>query len=154
MYLKNINRFVFVFVLSLVWHMLLVSLTCPFLIVPSSFSNVYFNISNLMVDLCTLKVKRCFLIMLAHTYIMAESQQYFSYIVEDSFIGRGNRSTWRKPPTCRKSVTNLSHKSWFQQHFSYIVEVSLFGGRNWSTRREQPTCRKSKSLSGNGEQFY
>jgi hypothetical protein len=30
-------------------------------------------------------------------------QQYFSYIVVVSFIGGGNR---RKPPTCRKSLTN------------------------------------------------
>ena len=28
-------------------------------------------------------------------------QQYFSYIVAISFIGGGNRSTRRKPPTCR-----------------------------------------------------
>ena len=26
----------------------------------------------------------------------------------DSFIGEGNRSTQRKPPTCRKSLTNLT----------------------------------------------
>jgi hypothetical protein len=26
-----------------------------------------------------------------------------------SFIGWGNRSTWKKQPTCRKSLTNLSH---------------------------------------------
>ena len=26
-----------------------------------------------------------------------------------SFTGGGIRRTWRKPPTCRKSVTNLSH---------------------------------------------
>ena len=32
---------------------------------------------------------------------------YFSYIAADSFIGGGNR---RKPPTCRKSLINLSHK--------------------------------------------
>jgi hypothetical protein len=31
-------------------------------------------------------------------------QQYFSYIVAVSFIGGGNR---RKPPTCRKSLTNF-----------------------------------------------
>ena len=36
-------------------------------------------------------------------------QQYFSYIVAVSFSGGGNRSTWRKPPTFRKSITNLSH---------------------------------------------
>jgi len=31
-------------------------------------------------------------------------QQYFSYIVAVCFIGRGNRRTRRKPPTCRKSL--------------------------------------------------
>jgi len=36
-------------------------------------------------------------------------QQYFSYIVVVSFIGGGNRSIQRKPPTCRKSLTALSH---------------------------------------------
>ena len=34
-------------------------------------------------------------------------QQYFSYIVPFSFIGGGNRSTWRKQPTCHKSLTNF-----------------------------------------------
>jgi hypothetical protein len=34
-------------------------------------------------------------------------QQYFSYIVAISFIGGGNESTWRKPPTCHKSLTNF-----------------------------------------------
>ena len=35
------------------------------------------------------------------------SVQYFSYIMVVSCIGGGNRSTRRKPPTCRKSMTNL-----------------------------------------------
>jgi len=34
-------------------------------------------------------------------------QQYFSYIVEVSFIGEGNPSTRRKSQTCRKSLTNV-----------------------------------------------
>jgi len=34
----------------------------------------------------------------------ATFKQYFSYIVAISFIDKGNRSTWRKPPTCRKSL--------------------------------------------------
>jgi hypothetical protein len=33
-------------------------------------------------------------------------QQYFSYIVAVSVIGRGNQI---KPPTCRKSLTNFIH---------------------------------------------
>jgi len=31
-----------------------------------------------------------------------DTEQYFSYIVVVSFIGGGNRSTRRKPPTCLK----------------------------------------------------
>jgi len=34
-------------------------------------------------------------------------QLYFSYIVAVSFIGGGNWSTRRKPPTCRKSLTDF-----------------------------------------------
>jgi len=34
-------------------------------------------------------------------------QQYFSYIVAVSFIGGGNRSIRRKPPTLHKSLTNF-----------------------------------------------
>jgi hypothetical protein len=34
-------------------------------------------------------------------------QQLFRHIVAGSFIGGGNRMTLIKPPTCRKSVTNL-----------------------------------------------
>jgi len=34
-------------------------------------------------------------------------QQYFSYIVMVNFIGGGNQSTRRNPPTCRKSLTNF-----------------------------------------------
>jgi hypothetical protein len=34
-------------------------------------------------------------------------QKYFSYFVAVSFIGGGNRSTRRKPSTCRKSLTNF-----------------------------------------------
>ena len=37
-----------------------------------------------------------------------KNKQYFSYIVAVSFIAGGNRSTWRKPLTCRKSVTNFN----------------------------------------------
>jgi len=32
------------------------------------------------------------------------TQQYFLYIVAVSFIDGGNRSTWRKPQTCCKSL--------------------------------------------------
>jgi hypothetical protein len=39
--------------------------------------------------------------------VLHHFQQYFSYIVAVSFIGGGNRSTQRKPPTCRKSLTNF-----------------------------------------------
>jgi hypothetical protein len=35
------------------------------------------------------------------------SRHSTSHIVAVSFIGGGNRSTWRKPPTCRKSLTSF-----------------------------------------------
>ena len=35
-------------------------------------------------------------------------QQYFSSILAVSFIGGGNRSTWRKPLNCRKSHSVVS----------------------------------------------
>jgi len=38
-------------------------------------------------------------------------QQYFRYIVGVSVIGGGNRRTRRKPPTCRKSLTNYYNGS-------------------------------------------
>ena len=34
-------------------------------------------------------------------------QHYVSYIVAVSFTGGGNRSAWRKPLVCRKSLTNF-----------------------------------------------
>ena len=34
-------------------------------------------------------------------------KQYFSYVVAASFIGKGNQSTWRKPQTCHKLLTNF-----------------------------------------------
>ena len=39
--------------------------------------------------------------------ILHHFQQYLRYIVAVSFIGGGNRSTWRKPLTCRKSLKNV-----------------------------------------------
>ena len=40
-------------------------------------------------------------------WCLTHFQQYFSYIVAVSFIDGGNQSTWGKPPTCRKSLTNF-----------------------------------------------
>jgi hypothetical protein len=39
--------------------------------------------------------------------INRQYEQYFSYVVAVSFIGGRNGSTRRKPPTCRKSLTNF-----------------------------------------------
>ena len=41
-----------------------------------------------------------------HFFLFLFFLQYFSYIMAD-IIGGGNRSMRRKPPTCRKSLTNL-----------------------------------------------
>jgi hypothetical protein len=43
--------------------------------------------------------------------------QYFSYIVSVSFIGGGNQTSRRKPPTCRKSLTNFI-TSWYIEYTS------------------------------------
>jgi len=37
---------------------------------------------------------------------LIHTRKHFSYSAVGSFIGGGNRSTRRKPPTCRKSLTN------------------------------------------------
>jgi hypothetical protein len=46
-------------------------------------------------------------------------QQYCSYMVVVSFTGGGN---WRKPPTCRKSLTNFYHKMLMERRY-----ISLSG---------------------------
>ena len=59
-------------------------------------------------------------------WCLSDFQQYFSYIVAVSFIGGGNQSTRRKPLTCRKSLTNLSHND---VHLSLIeIQTSVVIG--------------------------
>ena len=54
------------------------------------------------------------------------------YIVSVSYIGGGNRSNWRKPPSYQPVASHrqtLSHNfvsSTPQQYFSYIVEVHFY----------------------------
>ena len=56
-------------------------------------------------------------------------QQYFSYIVAVSFIGGGNRSTQRKPPTCCKSLTNFYHIMLYEEHLAMNkVQTHNFSG--------------------------
>jgi len=47
--------------------------------------------------------------------VLRHFQQYFTCIVAVSFIGGGNGSTQRKPPTCRKS---LYHKKLHPVHLA------------------------------------
>ena len=42
----------------------------------------------------------------------------FSYIVAVSFVCGGNGSTRRKPPTCHKSLTTLSHIMLYRVHIA------------------------------------
>jgi len=56
--------------------------------------------------------------------IIHHLQQYFSHIVVASFSGGVNRSTRRKPPTCRKSVTNL-----------YVTMLSMIGTNNTPSKK-------------------
>ena len=59
----------------------------------------------------------------------AKFQQYFSYIVAVSFIGEGNRSTHRKPLTCRKSLTNFYHIKLHRVHFAMSrIPIHKFRG--------------------------
>jgi hypothetical protein len=53
--------------------------------------------------------------------IQVSSQQYFSYIVAVSFIGGGNQSTRRKPPTCRKSLDWLGIGTKIYRIVTYIL---------------------------------
>jgi hypothetical protein len=41
-------------------------------------------------------------------FFIVEKFKKLRYIVAVSIIGGGNKSTQRKPPTCRKSLTNFS----------------------------------------------
>ena len=43
-------------------------------------------------------------------------QKYFSYVVTVNFIGEGNRSNRRIPPTCRKSLKNIHHIMFYRVH--------------------------------------
>ena len=40
-----------------------------------------------------------------------------------------NRNTWRKPPTCRKSLTNLIIIMLYQEHLAWIHNIR--GDRHW-----------------------
>ena len=42
------------------------------------------------------------------------------YIVVISFIGGGNQSTWRKPLTCCKSLTNFYHIMLYRVHLIWV----------------------------------
>jgi hypothetical protein len=51
------------------------------------------------------------------------------------FIGGGNRSTWRKPPTCGNSLTNLSHNVVSSTpHLSGIQTHNASGERHYLHR--------------------
>ena len=86
-------------------------------------------------------------------------QQYFTYIVAVSFIGGGNWSTRRKPPTCRKSLTNfityccIEHTSpWtgFQLTTLVVIGTGCMGGckSNYHTITSTTIPWNKKELHG------
>ena len=50
----------------------------------------------------------------------------FHYIVAVSFIGGGNQNTQRKPPTCRKSLTNTITCKYIQFCKFYVFLYNVF----------------------------
>jgi hypothetical protein len=57
-------------------------------------------------------------------------QQYFNNIVALSFIGGGNRSTRRKPPTCPMTLTNY-HIMLYRVHFPMgEIRTHTFNGKS------------------------
>ena len=50
-------------------------------------------------------------------------QQYLSYLVAVSFIVGGNGRTRRKPPTCRKSLTNFITKKTHNVVHLALIEI-------------------------------
>ena len=60
---------------------------------------------DIQYPLCTNEIDLLYFGLFVDVY--CHFQQYFSYIVPVSFIGGGNQMIRRKPPNCRKSLTNF-----------------------------------------------
>jgi hypothetical protein len=71
-------------------------------------------------------------IQLLHFIEYACIQQYFSYVVAVSSIGGGSRRTRRKPPTCRKYLTNF---------ISYTRTLFVCTGRRTTDATNQQTTK-------------
>jgi hypothetical protein len=71
-------------------------------------------------------------------------QQYFSSIGRSGIIGGGNRWTRRKPPICRKSLTNFITMvytlpwSWFELTTSVVIGTDYIDSCIPTTMRSQP----------------
>ena len=87
----------------------------------NNFSTImlFFIPCNININLLYLKLHVCCIFLFDDTLIYSKipfrvmSRFIFStdniYIMAVSFIGGGNQMTWGKSPTCRKSLTTLSH---------------------------------------------
>ena len=76
-------------------------------------------------------------------------QHYVSYIVAVSFIGEGNWSTRRKPPTCRKSLTNLNHIfciEYTSPLTGFELTTLVVGGTDCTGRYNPTTIRTRRRL--------
>ena len=86
------------------------------------------------------------------------STLFFSYIVAVSFTGGGNRSTRRKPPICRKSLTNYItmlyrvHLAWagFELTPLVVINTDCMG----SCKSNYHTITAPEYLQNNVEYMY
>jgi len=84
-------------------------------------------------------------------------QQYFSYIVAVSFIGGGNQSTRRKPPTCRKSLTNFYHIMLYRVHLAWSafeLTTLVVIAKGAVKKRQKKMVKKTATIEKSWSMFH
>ena len=81
----------------------------------------------------------------SHWQTLSHNVVHLALIVAISFIGGGNRSTRRKPPTCHKSLTNIMLYTWpWSWRLVLLVEETGVPGEN-----HRPATSHWQTLSHN-----